>query len=704
MESTKLSLSRTLSLPRRCRICGKIVYFRSFRCRFCNLVSHRQCLDQPLKDHLDSAVEPTVKIERSYGETIQQLGAQLQDNCVHHHHQHQHFPMDDLATTPESPNTIRSGIYQRFVSWLTHHKIIQQNQPPTQPRFPCEKYGRGSYKGHLHHQHQHNLQHPQQNSDNSLLRSLKLSISPSKKLSFKKFSDHNVKKPDVTSSRACPCHVEVRQLHHNHRQDSGIGSLSSSVVQTPSCGDNPRGSASGGECLQMLTSSTSSTSSSTSNTTFSNWRNRFTPLRSIALSSSVPTTNTEAGRFNHQRKRKSFVRLARGVAGGELTSTITCEYSGFWRSRCTSVNKRRTRSLETKDGMREELCATWPPVGHYLFLINTDVFDGNLCCYEEENAGSVAFELAIQSDNVKRALCEWNIPFQDLKFGKRVRNGRRHDIYKGQWHGEVMIHIFNIESERETSQFWKDVSALSMIRHENLALFMGVCINLPQLAIVTCVRKGRSLYYHIHVKKDHYPLHTKVNIARHVAQGMSYLHAKGIVHRKLNSKNILMENRVKICLLDQGMAEKRLDRFDYGCIPNGHLTYVSPEMMRSLTVLPPRTMQTIPSTKSSDVFAFGTVLYELFAEQWPFQGQVSHCIMWQVGNGHIQSLKNIKCSHGIKNLLSQCWSSEANCRPNFHQILKVVQENVLLHRRHSTSEPENLNRLGFTNQRFPCSN
>ena len=50
-------------------------------------------------------------------------------------------------------------------------------------------------------------------------------------------------------------------------------------------------------------------------------------------------------------------------------------------------------------------------------------------------------------------------------------------------------------------------------------------------------------------------------MARQVAQGMGYLHAKGIVLRKLNSRNVYLDHKVKLCLMDYGMADKRLDRF-----------------------------------------------------------------------------------------------------------------------------------------------
>jgi kinase suppressor of Ras 2 len=51
-----------------------------------------------------------------------------------------------------------------------------------------------------------------------------------------------------------------------------------------------------------------------------------------------------------------------------------------------------------------------------------------------------------------------------------------------------------------------------------------------------------------------------MNTIRQVAQGMGYLHARGIVIRKLNSKNVYLEPKVKLCVIDYGMAEREFDR------------------------------------------------------------------------------------------------------------------------------------------------
>lgn len=56
-------------------------------------------------------------------------------------------------------------------------------------------------------------------------------------------------------------------------------------------------------------------------------------------------------------------------------------------------------------------------------------------------------------------------------------------FYRGHWHGEVLIHTRTNAENLE--HFLDEVAMLSMVRHENVALFMGACIDEPHLAIIT---------------------------------------------------------------------------------------------------------------------------------------------------------------------------------------------------------------------------
>lgn len=98
---------------------------------------------------------------------------------------------------------------------------------------------------------------------------------------------------------------------------------------------------------------------------------------------------------------------------------------------------------------------------------------------------------------------------------------------------------------------WQEVASLSKLRHENLQLFMGAVLE-PVPCIVTGMKKGPSLYEKIHLRKESLSNTFKISIARQVSQAVGYLHAKGIiVHKRMNSHNVLLENKVKLCLIDQ---------------------------------------------------------------------------------------------------------------------------------------------------------
>lgn len=71
---------------------------------------------------------------------------------------------------------------------------------------------------------------------------------------------------------------------------------------------------------------------------------------------------------------------------------------------------------------------------------------------------------------------------------------------------------------------------------------MGACMKPPKLAIVTSLCKGNTLYTHLHLRKDKFYMNKVIIIAQQIAQGMGYLHHKGIVHKDLKTKNIFLEN------------------------------------------------------------------------------------------------------------------------------------------------------------------
>lgn len=289
------------------------------------------------------------------------------------------------------------------------------------------------------------------------------------------------------------------------------------------------------------------------------------------------------------------------------------------------------------------------------------------------------------------SLKEWDIPFEDINLMEKIGDGRFGTVYRAQWHGAVAIKILK-EDYLDNEAFKLEVATFKKTRHENVVLFMGACIK-PQ-AIVTSLCKGNTLYTHIHLRKDKFNLNKTTLVAQQISLGMGYLHARCITHKDLKTKNIFLENG-KVIITDFGLfSATKLDYQDgHGlCIPHGWLAYLAPEIMRKLTPYPPEHRDQLPFSNKSDIYAFGTVWYELLCGDFPFQSQAPEAIIFQVGRGMKQTLANLQVARDVKEILMTCWAFDRNLRPDFSTILQQLEKLPKKRLARSPSHPVQLSR------------
>ncbi|XP_040433198.1 kinase suppressor of Ras 2 isoform X3 [Cygnus olor] len=275
-------------------------------------------------------------------------------------------------------------------------------------------------------------------------------------------------------------------------------------------------------------------------------------------------------------------------------------------------------------------------------------------------------------------LQEWDIPFEQLEIGELIGKGRFGQVFHGRWHGEVAIRLIDIERDNEDQlkAFKREVMAYRQTRHENVVLFMGACMSPPHLAIITSLCKGRTLYSVVRDAKIVLDVNKTRQIAQEIVKGMGYLHAKGILHKDLKSKNVFYDNG-KVVITDFGLfsisgvlqAGRRGNKLR---IQNGWLCHLAPEIIRQLS--PDTEEDKLPFSKHSDVFALGTIWYELHAREWPFKTQPAEAIIWQVGRGMKPNLSQIGMGKEISDILLFCWAYEQEERPTFTKLMDMLEK------------------------------
>ncbi|XP_026636104.1 kinase suppressor of Ras 1 isoform X4 [Microtus ochrogaster] len=284
-------------------------------------------------------------------------------------------------------------------------------------------------------------------------------------------------------------------------------------------------------------------------------------------------------------------------------------------------------------------------------------------------------------------LQEWDIPFEQVELGEPIGQGRWGRVHRGRWHGEVAIRLLEMDGHNQDhlKLFKKEVMNYRQTRHENVVLFMGACMNPPHLAIITSFCKGRTLHSFVRDPKISLDINKTRQIAQEIIKGMGYLHAKGIVHKDLKSKNVFYDNG-KVVITDFGLfgisgvvrEERRENQLK---LSHDWLCYLAPEIVREM--IPGRNEDQLPFSKAADVYAFGTVWYELQAREWPFKHQPAEALIWQIGSGEgvRRVLASVSLGKEVGEILSACWAFDLQERPSFSLLMDMLEKLPKLNRR-----------------------
>jgi serine/threonine-protein kinase len=162
--------------------------------------------------------------------------------------------------------------------------------------------------------------------------------------------------------------------------------------------------------------------------------------------------------------------------------------------------------------------------------------------------------------------------------------------------------------EELLQRFLREARAAANLRHENIITVYDVGQHDHQPFMAMEYVEGLSLGELIRGQQP-LTLGDKLSYIEQICSGLAFAHAKGIVHRDIKPANLMIDRRNMIRILDFGIARVEGSGMTSDGALIGTLNYMSPEQMLGRTV-----------DHRSDIFAVGTVAYELLAYQQAFPG------------------------------------------------------------------------------------
>eukprot|EP01119_Soliformovum_irregulare_P002835 TRINITY_DN13093_c0_g1_i1.p1 TRINITY_DN13093_c0_g1~~TRINITY_DN13093_c0_g1_i1.p1 ORF type:complete len:675 (+),score=159.41 TRINITY_DN13093_c0_g1_i1:188-2212(+) len=259
----------------------------------------------------------------------------------------------------------------------------------------------------------------------------------------------------------------------------------------------------------------------------------------------------------------------------------------------------------------------------------------------------------------------WKISWIDLEIHEMLGKGFFGEVRRATWKGtDVAVKIIYREAFNNHSDiniFYKEVSIISKLRHPNVLMFLGACMQDGNRCLVTEYLVGGSLsnlIHHSFITLEKAP-NIRSRIIGDILKGMTYLHHLHILHRDLTPKNLLLDSNMNCKVADFGLSRVREESGEMttsmGCLP-----YQAPEVFRGEQY-----------SESADVFSFGIVLYELISGSEPHKG--------------VQALKfaNMVAYEGYRptvpagnrweSTITQCLQEEPASRPSFKELLDQYQ-------------------------------
>lgn len=195
---------------------------------------------------------------------------------------------------------------------------------------------------------------------------------------------------------------------------------------------------------------------------------------------------------------------------------------------------------------------------------------------------------------------------------KKLGNNRRQRVYQArqiEQNRQVALKFISVPKKIEwnaaLAKINLEVTELQKLKHPGLVRVLGAGVEDRQIFFAMELVEGESLAA-ILSRRGKLPPDLAIEYGRQIAEALSYLHERELIHAKLTPEKILItpDHRVKIC--DVRLNRSRRRRWDSHRLKELDLAaYLAPEQFSS------------GATAKSDLYSLGILLYEMVTGKLP---------------------------------------------------------------------------------------
>ena len=173
-------------------------------------------------------------------------------------------------------------------------------------------------------------------------------------------------------------------------------------------------------------------------------------------------------------------------------------------------------------------------------------------------------------------------------------------------------------NEELRNRFLREAQAAGSLQHPNVITIYDFGEVDGHLFIAMEFIEGSDLEQ-ILARRTPLSVAQKLDIAIDVLSGLNFAHKRGLVHRDVKPANIRVTEDGRGKIMDFGIVHDASSRMTRTGVALGTPDYMAPEQVVGDRVTP-----------STDIFAMGSVIYELFTGARPFHADTLHAVMYKI--------------------------------------------------------------------------
>jgi tRNA A-37 threonylcarbamoyl transferase component Bud32 len=177
---------------------------------------------------------------------------------------------------------------------------------------------------------------------------------------------------------------------------------------------------------------------------------------------------------------------------------------------------------------------------------------------------------------------------------------------------------------------------------------------------------GRTVYDDI-VKNKRYDENGAIDIVLQIAEALQHAHSRGLIHRDVKPKNVMLTKDGVAKLADMGLARAMSDKEAAEAEQGkafGTPYYISPEQIRGeMNIGPP-----------ADIYSLGATLYHMVVGRVPFDGKNPSAVMHQHLKGELVAPDhvNARLSAGISEVIEMMMAK--NSRERYQSCADLMED------------------------------